>query len=119
MRAPVMTWVFGVLALSGAQAADVGEVRRACGIMPASPLLSLATPEMVEQVNVRFGRSIEIANAPPTISSTSPRFVWATETKAACGIAIGFFGGGEVNQEWVNKCDCFYGRMMAYTNAVR
>ena len=119
MRVLVLSLVFGVLALSGAQAADVGEVRRACGIMPASPLLSLATPEMVEQVNVRFGRSIEIANAPPTISSTSPRFVWATETKAACGIAIGFFGGGEVNEEWVNKCDCFYGRMMAYTNAVR
>lgn len=119
MRLPVLSSIFGVVALSGAHAADVGEVRRACGIMPASPLLSLATPQMLEQVNVRFGRSIEIVNAPQTISSPSPRFVWATETKAACGIAIGYFGGGEVNEEWVNKCDCFYGRMMAYTNAVR
>jgi hypothetical protein len=119
MRTSVLSLAFGVVALSGAHAADPGEVRRACGIMPASPLLSLAAPEMVEQVNVRFGRSVEIANAPPTIASTSPRFVWATETKAACGIAIGFFGSGEINEEWVNKCDCFYGRMMAYTNAVR
>ncbi len=119
MRVPVLSLVLGLAAIHGAQAADPGALRRACGIMPASPLLSLAAPEMRQEVAVRFDRSIQIANAPPTITSTSPRFVWATETKAACGIAIGFFGGGEVNEEWVNKCDCFYGRMMAYTNAVR
>ncbi|MHB2169182.1 hypothetical protein [Alsobacter sp. R-9] len=108
-----------LLATAPALAADVGEVRRACGIMPRSPLLSLSSGDMQQQVNDRFSRSIQIANAPQTVTSTSPRFVWATETKAACGIAIGYFGGGEVNEEWVNKCDCFYGRMMAYTNAVR
>ena len=119
MRLTKLIPVLCLFAASGAQAADYGEVRRACGIMPASPLLSLATPQMRDEVGMRFERSIQIANAPQTVTSTSPRFVWATETKAACGIAIGFFGGGEINEEWVNKCDCFYGRMMAYTNAVR
>ncbi len=109
----------GLLAAQAAYAADMGEVRRACGPLPVSPLLSLATPQMKDEVMMRFDRSVQIATAQPTIVSTSPRFVWATETKAACGIAIGFFGGGEVNEEWVSKCDCFYGRMMAYTNAVR
>ena len=34
-------------------------------------------------------------------------------------MAIGFFGGGEVNDEMVSKCDCFYGRMVAYTASIR
>lgn len=119
MRARFIVVSLGLLASSVAHAADPGEVRRACGLMPTSPLLSLATAQMRDEVARRFDRSVEVASAAGTVSSTSPRFVWATETKAACGIAIGFFGGGEVNEEWVNKCDCFHQRMMAYTNSIR
>ena len=49
-----------------------------------------------------------------TVYSRSPRFDWSTEAKAACGIAIGFFRGREVNEDAISKCDCYYGRMLRF-----
>ena len=115
----VLTAVACLVLAQAAQAADFASERAACGILVRSPLLSLPVGEMQQQVSLRLDRSIEVARASQTTFSTSPRFVWASETKVACGMAVGFFGGGEVNDEMVSKCDCFYGRMMAYTHALR
>jgi hypothetical protein len=115
----VVTAVAVFLMAGGAQAADFAAERAACGTLVRSPLLSLPVGDMQQQVSMRLDRSAEVAKATPTIYGTSPRFVWASEAKVACGMAVGFFGGGEVNEDMVNKCDCFYGRMMAYTNALR
>ena len=63
--------------------------------------------------------AIEVATAERTIFNTSPRFVWASETKAYCGMAVGYFAGGEVNDETITKCDCFYQRMQRFSQAAR
>ena len=115
----VLTAVVAVFVAGAAQAADFASERAACLLLVRSPLLSLPVGDMQQQVSLRLDRSVEVARASLSVYSTSPRFLWASETKVACGMAVGFFGGGEVNEEMVSKCDCFYGRMLAYTNALR
>ena len=34
-------------------------------------------------------------------------------------MAVGYFNGGEVNEETVTKCDCFYQRMQRFNEAAR
>lgn len=118
LGAAALTTTLALAAAAPAVAADAAGAAQ-CGILVRSPLLNLPTPEMQQQVTLRLDRSVQVANAASTITSTSPRFVWASEAKVACGIAVGFFGGGEVNEEAVSKCDCFYGRMLTYTGALR
>lgn len=111
----------GVLAITtfSAMAADVGVYNPgSCGVLVRSPLLDQPLAQMKQAVDERYSRSVQVSEMTPTIYSTTPRFVWASEAKVACGMAIGFFGGGEVNDEMVSKCDCFYGRMVAYTASI-
>lgn len=112
----------GAIALvaGAAGAADMGVHNPGyCGVLVRSPLLDQPLATMRQAVDERYERSVQVAEMTPTIYNTSPRFVWASEAKVACGMAIGFFGGGEVNEEMVSKCDCFYGRMVAYTGALK
>jgi hypothetical protein len=109
-----------VITAFSAMAADVGAYNPgSCGVLVRSPLLDQPLAQMKQAVDERYSRSVQVSEMTPTIYNTSPRFVWASEAKVACGMAIGFFGGGEINDEMVSKCDCFYGRMVAYTASIR
>ena len=112
-----------IVAPIAAQAADmpnrqIVQETRGCIAARRSPILDLPTSgQMRQEVDQRLVTAIEIATSERTISNTSPRFVWASETKAYCGMAVGFFDGGEVNEETVTKCDCFYERMQRFNQA--
>jgi hypothetical protein len=108
-------------AAGGGQAADLTtgwQVRPSAGfcvIMPRSPILDLPTvAEMEAQVDQRFTHSLKVSLEHSTIYNRSPLFPWAVEAKAACGKAIGYFRGREVNEEMISKCDCYYSRMVSY-----
>lgn len=120
-------WIGIVLALATwpARAADVPrppEERevRGCLMARRSPILDLpSAAEMRSAVDQRLSTAITVATAERTIVNTSPRFVWASEAKAYCGMAVGYFDGGEVNELAVTKCDCFYERMQRFSQAAR
>lgn len=74
-----------------------------------------ATPASIRaSVEEHFSLSIEVAESPSTIFNTRPRYVWARATKDYCGMAIGYLSAGELNDEAVMKCDCFYAQMRLY-----
>jgi hypothetical protein len=73
------------------------------------------TPAMVQEaVQEHFSLSVEVSERQSTIFNTSPRYLWSRETKIYCGMAIGYFAGGELNDVAVTKCDCFYAQMRHY-----
>jgi hypothetical protein len=73
------------------------------------------TPAMVQEaVQEHFSLSVEVSERQSTIFNASPRFVWSNETKIYCGMAIGYFAAGELNDVAVTKCDCFYAQMRHY-----
>ena len=85
-----------------------------------SPILELSSPaEMRSAVDQRLSTAIGVATSAPTLATTNPLFTWANETKAYCGMAVGYFDGGEVNETTVTKCDCFYERMQRFSRAAR
>jgi len=50
----------------------------------------------------------------------SPLYLWATEAKTSCAKALGYLKkwhhlfGSEMNVEMLQKCECFYERMVHY-----
>ena len=82
-------------------------------------LLSLDRYALREEVARRYVEAVDVFNAHSTIYSTSPLFEWSNQTKIACAKAIGylrrhFIWRPEIDVESVQKCECFYDRMVSY-----
>ena len=113
-----------ILSSSGiALAADMGgsvkdggwHSPRTCFLMRRSPILDLpSTSAMRSEVEKRYDHSVAVSERQHVIASRRAVFPWAVEAKAACGQAIGYFKGREINDEAISKCDCFYGRMLSH-----
>ncbi len=105
------------LAASAAQAADFGghSGGDTCFLMRRSPILDLReVDQMQTEVERRYEHALGVSESKAAIANQSPRFLWAIEAKAACGKAIGYFNGREINEDMISKCDCYHGRMLRY-----
>ena len=86
-----------------------------CFLLRRSPILNMSSvSDMRAAVEQRYERSVDVSIARRTIYSRRAVFAWASETKVACGKAIGYFKGREVNVVMISKCDCYHGRMVAH-----
>lgn len=105
------------LAAGAAMAADFGgrSSGDTCFLMRRSPILDLKeVDQMQTEVERRYEHALGVSESKAAIANQSPRFLWAIEAKAACGKAIGYFYGREINEDMVSKCDCYHGRMLRY-----
>jgi hypothetical protein len=69
-----------------------------------------------EEVVARMDRAIAVGEDPRWTSSTRPVFVWASETKVACGKAYGYLQSNWRDEEYISKCDCFHAKMLGFMN---
>ena len=116
--------LFGAILVSASAAAIAADLPDRYAVAPAGPYCAAysqpfsradATPARLEEtVKEHFSLSVQVADEQSTIYSARPRLVWANETKIYCGMAIGYFAAGELNDEAVFKCDCFYAQMRSY-----
>ena len=87
-----------------------------CRIIKPSQVLDLEMDKMRSEIEFRFEHSVDVANSEQWVNSSRPVYTWASETKVACGKAIGYLKRGHVEEDYVNKCDCFYDRMRWFMN---
>jgi hypothetical protein len=57
------------------------------------------------------GKALQSADV---LGSRRPAFLWARETRFQCGKALGYLGGGYVDEDSVGKCDCAHGRLVQF-----
>lgn len=72
-----------------------------------------------DEVRQRYEHAVDVATSNRAIYSTSPLFVWASEAKVSCAQAIGYLRKPlkwrkRPNYVTLQKCECFYDRMMSY-----
>lgn len=80
---------------------------------PPSPLMQLGVTELRSELDKRYNEAVQVAKDSETLRADSPRFIWANEAKAQCGIAIGFTKAGKKDEPSVSKCDEFAARLAA------
>lgn len=58
--------------------------------------------------------AVAVANSPEWTYSSRPAFLWASEAKVACGMAYGYLRNNYRDEDNLNKCECYYSRMVEY-----
>jgi hypothetical protein len=100
-------------------AADLSTVPDAdyCAVAGTSNLiLTENVAELKSEVVRLMDESVAVANSSEWINSSRPVFVWASEAKVACGKAYGYLRTNYKDEDTINKCECFYSRMVEYMN---
>ncbi len=76
-----------------------------------SAVLDQPRPEVLSFVEQSYEHALEVSERRSVIFNQSQLFTWAHEAKVSCAKAIGFFASGELNEDQVSQCDCYYTRM--------
>lgn len=103
------------VALGWAALAMLGSATQAAAQnVPRSPILDLGSSSAMRgEVTRRYDAALQATLAPEIVRANDERYVWASEAKVACGIAIGYLKSGVVHQDSINKCDDFSRRISA------
>ena len=80
---------------------------------PRSPLNDLGVSELRSELTSRYDAAVTMTQDSNVVRSDDSKFLWASETKVWCGIALGYTKTSTKDEESINKCDAFYARMTA------
>jgi hypothetical protein len=107
--------VAGGLVLAGsAGAADLNIARSACCVRYTHSTLPSQPRETIKQTLWNNFQDAEAGmNDPRVQGSRQQAFTWAMETRWACTAAIGYLNGGNIDEESIQKCDCFHQRYVS------
>lgn len=130
MRILLCSAVALVLLFSGQEVRAGGDIGYSKGSYYAGPFCRFVedADELVSYVSVRdlkaevyrrYEHATVVARSDLAIYSQSPLFVWASEAKVACAKSYGYL---RKRRKWrkrpdyvmLQKCECFYERMIAY-----
>jgi OmpA-OmpF porin, OOP family len=78
---------------------------------PRSSLNDLGVGQLRAELDKRYNAAVQASTASDVVRAEDARYLWASETKAQCGIAIGFTKHAIKDVESINKCDSSYARM--------
>lgn len=78
-----------------------------------SNLSSLDRDELRTELEKRYDASLAATLDPAVVNATDTRYIWASEAKVQCAIAIGFLKNGLKDEDSIRKCDAAYLRWMA------
>jgi outer membrane protein OmpA-like peptidoglycan-associated protein len=79
---------------------------------PDSPdLMALDRGALRSEVSMRYDAALTLSTDQAIVSASSPRYLWALQAKAQCGIALGFLKSGTKDPVSVSKCDDAFKRM--------
>lgn len=104
----------GLVLVGSAGAADLNIYRSASCVSYTQSTLPSQPGEIVKQTLWENFQDAEAGmNDPRVQASGRQAFTWAMETRWACTAAIGYLNGGNIDEESIQKCDCFHQRYVS------
>ena len=74
-------------------------------------LMALDKGSLRSEIGKRYDAALTLTRDPAVISADNPRYLWASQAKAQCGIALGFLKSGTRDPVSIGKCDDAFNRM--------
>lgn len=102
-----------LLVLAVLSAAPLALIAPEAHAVARSPLLDLGKDQIKGEVQSRYDTALAATRADEVRRSEDTRYIWASEAKVQCGIALGFLKSGTVNADSINRCDAFAARLAA------
>ena len=107
--------VLTIIATPMAQAADLLAPRDICIPMrPAILLQEEDTERLTAAVVDIMNEAVAVSTDQTIIDSRWHAFTWATEAKIACGKAYGYLRARYRDEQYINRCECYFKRMQYY-----
>ncbi|RVQ64752.1 OmpA family protein [Croceicoccus ponticola] len=78
-----------------------------------SDLMSLDDGSLKSELEMRYDASLAATLDPAVVNAIDTRYMWASEAKVQCAIAIGFMKNDLRDEDSIRKCDAAYLRWMA------
>lgn len=98
-RAAALTIIFGATLSVPAFAQSAGE-----------ELLQFNGSQLRGELQTRYDAALAATNDSAVVSADDPRYIWASEAKAQCAIAIGFMKSSTKDETSIRKCGDAYAR---------
>lgn len=115
MRTAILFAIATMAFVSSSRAADFDTMGGYCRLVGPSQLMTLDNNDVLRDEVVRLmAEAVNVADSEEWIYSSRPAFVWASEAKVACGKAYGYLQYNVRDEQYLNKCECFYNRMHEY-----
>lgn len=102
-RCGAVALVIAAGALPGVAAAQENADPGALAAMDVGPLRG--------EIQSRYDGALAASNDPAIVNANDPRYIWAIEAKAQCGIALGYLKSSTKDETSIRKCGLFYARM--------
>lgn len=74
-------------------------------------LMGLDTGQLREEIGHRYNDALTLTQDQTVVAADNTRFIWASQAKAQCGIALGFLKSGHKDPVSIGKCDDAWRRM--------
>ncbi|WP_157812549.1 OmpA family protein [Novosphingobium kunmingense] len=78
----------------------------------AEELLGLSVSDLRGEMTKRYDAALALTRDGTTAATDDPRYLWALQAKAQCGIALGFLKSSTKDPVSVGKCVDAYNRML-------
>lgn len=102
-----MSKALALIVLSGSAVGLVPTV-----VFAQDDLMSMDLSSLETEVERRYEAALGLSNDPSIINANDTRYLWASEAKAQCGIALGFLKSSTRDEVSLGKCAMAYDRMM-------
>lgn len=99
-----MYFAAGVLAIAGLPAGAFAQEA-------AGDLMSLSGSQLRDEIGRRYSDALALTQDQTVVAADNTRFIWASQAKAQCGIALGFLKSGHKDPVSIGKCDDAWRRM--------
>lgn len=109
----IAVFVLALQATTAFGADPYWRVGQSCGVSTVSSHMSLPDAGIVGIVEAHYAVADAASRDARAIGSQRQVFNWAMEARHACGTALGYWAGGVLHSESIQKCDCFYNRMIS------
>ena len=71
--------------------------------------------ELRSIIEPRYDAALAVTRDGGVVSADDPRYMWASEAKVQCAIALGYLKSRTRDETSIRKCDYAYGRMSVVT----
>lgn len=78
-------------------------------------LMGLSNPQLRDEIGRRYNDALALTQDQAIVAADNTRFIWASQAKAQCGIALGFLKSGTKDPVSIGKCDDAWRRMQMQT----
>ncbi len=80
---------------------------------PGSELMGLGLGSLRGEIGSRYDAALALTNDTAVVAANSSQFMWASQAKNQCGIAMGFLKSGTKDPVSIGKCAEAYDRMQS------